>query len=124
MSSEARRAYLSALLQDRDAPTAILCAHGYLLANVTQDLLAIDAGVFDRTSLASMDDYAPFDIEPYFAVGATLPSKQMGRAAVELLQEAVAGPDRLRARHVVLPIELREGSRAPRAGSQLTAGRS
>lgn len=111
MSPPDRRAFLSSLLRLADPPSALLCAHGYVLATVMQDLVEIDAGTFDRINLASMDGYTPFDIAPYAAAGTRLPSKQMGLAAIDLLHEAIIAPDHTQARHVVLPIEVREGGR-------------
>ncbi|GAA5039175.1 DNA-binding LacI/PurR family transcriptional regulator [Thermocatellispora tengchongensis] len=104
MPEATRRQYLAGLLDGPEPPTALLCAHGYALATAMQDLRDLDPALLDRLALASMDDVAPFDIVPFITAAAVLPSKEMGRAAVELLQEDGA-------RHIVLPIEVREGAR-------------
>jgi DNA-binding LacI/PurR family transcriptional regulator len=122
MPPQARRMHLSSLLRSDDPPTALLCAHGYVLATVIQDLLEVEPGLLERIDLASMDDVAPFDIVPFIAAAAGLPSKEMGREAVGLLEESVTTRDPGLARHIVLPIDVREGARAAHALAQRAAG--
>ncbi|WP_117213851.1 substrate-binding domain-containing protein [Allorhizocola rhizosphaerae] len=109
MAPAARRQHLSSLLDSSEPPTALLCAHGYVLATVMQDLREIDPGLLERVALASMDDVAPFDIVPFITAAAALPSKEMGYRAVSLLEETVSAHEHPRARHIVLPIEVRHG---------------
>jgi DNA-binding LacI/PurR family transcriptional regulator len=118
LPADARRHHLVSLLESPEPPTALLCAHGYVLATVMQDLFQLDPGLPERIALASMDDVAPFDIVPFIDVAAALPSREMGRVAVGLLDEAVSAADQHRGRRVVLPIEVRDGAQT----RQLAAG--
>lgn len=122
MPAQARRTYLSSLLRSAEPPTALLCAHGYALAALIQDLLALDPGLLERLDLASLDDIAPFDIVPFITAAAALPSREMGRAAVGLLEESIAAREPAVARHIVLPIDVREGGRAAPALARRAAG--
>jgi GntR family transcriptional regulator of arabinose operon len=120
MPTPARRQYLSELLASAEPPTALLCAHGYVLATIIQDLLDLDPELLERLDLASMDNVAPFDIVPFITAAAVLPSKEMGQAAVGLLEEAIKANEGTRAHHLVLPADIRDGARASRALAQLS----
>lgn len=119
-----RRALLTALLNSAQPPTALLCAHGYVLATAAHDLLALGVAVPEQVDLAGMDDAGPYDLLPLAAVAAVLPSEEMGRQAMQLLAERIDAADGWRdARHIQLPIEIRTRDaaaahlRAVRAGT-------
>ena len=103
-----RRALLSGLLHGGQPPTVLLCAHGYVLAAAAADLLAAGVQVPDDVDLAGLDDAGPFDLLPLAAVAAVLPSEEMGRRAMRLLAERIAGDDPYRdPQHIMLPVGLR-----------------
>jgi len=104
-----RLAMLEALLDGPNAPTVFLCANGYVLAAAHRDLGALGM----ESELACMDDAGPYDLAPMAIAAGILPSAQMAGRAMELLAQRIAsGRPYGKARRIVLPISLREGTRA------------
>ena len=105
---------VEALLARPEPPTVLLCANGYALARAVEDLVRLGMEVPGRVDLAGMDDAGPFDILPLTAVAATLPSREMGQRAVELLHERISsGRPYDDVQNVVLPITIRTRDSAP-----------
>jgi LacI family transcriptional regulator len=109
-----RREMLRQLLSGPRPPTVFLCANGYVLATVAQDLVALGLGIPGDVDLAGMDDAGPFDVLPLTVAAVVLPSREMGRRAMYLLHDrvtgdrGVAGPER-----IVLPISVTTRRSAP-----------
>ncbi|WTL15331.1 GntR family transcriptional regulator [Kribbella sp. NBC_01505] len=106
LAGKPRLAMLSSLLQSAEPPTVLLCANGYVLAQVAEDLAALGRPDLE---LACMDDSGP----PYLtSVEGTLPSAEMARQAMELLLRRITSsrPYAAAPRHVVVPVEAREAS--------------
>jgi DNA-binding LacI/PurR family transcriptional regulator len=102
------------LLAADEPPTVLLCGNGYALAQAIEDLVALGLHVPGDIDVAGMDDAGPFDILPVTAVAATLPSREIGVQAGELLYQRMTNAEPYRdVRHVVLPIKLRTRNSAP-----------
>ena len=102
------------LLASAEPPTVLLCGNGYALAQAVEDLVALGRDVPGDIDLAGMDDAGPFDILPLTAVAATLPSREIGVRAAELLHSRITSGEPYREmQHVVLPIRLRTRKAAP-----------
>ncbi|HMG64185.1 MAG TPA: substrate-binding domain-containing protein, partial [Streptosporangiaceae bacterium] len=71
-------------------PSVLLCANGYVLASAAQDLLALGFAIPGDVDLAGMDDAGPFDVLPLTAAAVSLPSREMGRRAMELLHRRIS----------------------------------
>lgn len=110
----ARTEMLSTLLDGPEPPSVLLCANGYALARVVEDLVELGIDAPGRVDLAGMDQAGPFDILPLTAVAAVLPSREMGVEAARLLHERISsGEPAGSVRHVVLPIGIRTRDSAP-----------
>jgi DNA-binding LacI/PurR family transcriptional regulator len=106
-SERDRTAMLGGLLDGPNSPTAFLCANGYVLAAAHRDLAVLGAEV----KLACMDDAGPYDLAPMAVAAGILPSAQMAGRAMELLAQRIdSGRPYGKARRIVLPISLREGT--------------
>lgn len=112
-SLERRRKMLGDLLAGPEPPTVFLCANGYVLATVAEDLVSLGMGIPGDVDLAGMDDAGPFDVLPLTAAAVTLPSREMGRRAMELLHGRVTGARTGGPEQVVLPISVRTREAAP-----------
>lgn len=109
-----RTEVLRQLLGGAEPPTVLLCANGYVLAQVAEDLVPLGIDIPGRVDLAGMDQAGPFDILPLTAVAATLPSRRMGEEAATLLHARIADADPYRdVQHLVLPISIRTRESAP-----------
>jgi DNA-binding LacI/PurR family transcriptional regulator len=106
-SDRDRTELLGSLLDGPNAPTVFLCANGYVLAAAHRDLSTLGTEV----ELACMDDAGPYDLAPMAVAAGILPSAQMTSRAMELLAQRIDS-DRPygKARRIVLPISLREGT--------------
>jgi GntR family transcriptional regulator, arabinose operon transcriptional repressor len=112
--SPSRTEVLRQLLAGAEPPTVMLCANGYVLAQVAEDLVSLGIDIPGRVDLAGMDQAGPFDILPLTAVAASLPSRRMGEEAANLLHARIAEPDPYRdVQHLVLPISIRTRDSAP-----------
>lgn len=110
----ARREILEALLTAPKPPTVLLCANGYALARVVEDLVALGIDAPGRVDLAGMDQAGPFDILQLTAVAAVLPSREMGVEAARLLHDRITSGEPYRdVRHLVLPVGIRTRDSAP-----------
>lgn len=112
---EAARIAASQRLQDRPLPDALIASSGLILLGLTEALR--DAGLHfpESIALAGFDDL-PWTrlVEPGITVIAQ-PTYDLGQAAIELLLQRIAQPDKAK-RRVVLRGELRErGSSAKRS---------
>ena len=112
-SPERRRAMLGDLLAGSEPPTVFLCANGYVLATVAEDLVGLGLSIPGDVDLAGMDDAGPFDVLPLTAAAVTLPSREMGLRAMELLHGRVTGARTGGPEQVVLPISVRTREAAP-----------
>jgi GntR family transcriptional regulator, arabinose operon transcriptional repressor len=109
-----RTEVLRQLLGGAEPPTVLLCANGYVLAQVAEDLVSLGIDIPGRVDLAGMDQAGPFDILPLTAVAASLPSRRMGEEAATLLHARIAEPDPYRdVQHLVLPVSIRTRDSAP-----------
>ncbi|MEU6998049.1 GntR family transcriptional regulator [Nonomuraea sp. NPDC046570] len=109
-----RREMLRAMLDRSAPPTAILCANGFVLAHAARDLTAMGVEVPGQIELAGMDDAGPFDLLPLTIAAARLPSEEMGRRAMHLLNERITSqgaPHDIH--HIVLPIDIHTRESAP-----------
>jgi DNA-binding LacI/PurR family transcriptional regulator len=107
-SDDVRQATISRLLGSTDPPTAILCSNGFVLAAVASDLHQLGIDLSEQVELAGMDDAGPYDILPLTVVAATLPSREMGCRAMQVLAERIGSADPYAdGRHLVLPAEIR-----------------
>jgi DNA-binding LacI/PurR family transcriptional regulator len=97
-----RRLRLRRWLDSDAGLSAVVCGNAITLAVVVSDLLAIESRFPGSVELASMDETGPYGILPLAAASAGLPAREMGRAAVRMLQERIEGSTDP-ARHVVLP---------------------
>lgn len=105
---------LRGLLEAAEPPTVLLCANGYVLAQVAEDLVTLGIDTPGRVDLAGMDHAGPFSILPLTVVAAELPSRQMGEEAARLLHRRVGESDPYHdVRHIVLPIGIRTRDSAP-----------
>jgi GntR family transcriptional regulator of arabinose operon len=108
LAADQRRALLAGLLCGPQPPSVLLCANGYVLAGAAQDLLALGFAIPGDVDLAGMDDAGPFDVLPLTAAAVSLPSREMGRRAMELLHVRISaeapatGPEL-----VVVPVTVR-----------------
>jgi len=100
-----RRARLSELLHQPGPPTVLLCANGYVLASVAEDLVALGLDIPGDVDLAGMDDAGPFDVLPLTVAAVSLPSREMGVRAMRLLHQRVTGPATAPQR-IVLPVTM------------------
>jgi LacI family transcriptional regulator len=100
-----RRATLSELLRRPSPPTVLLCANGYVLASVAEDLVARGLDIPGDVDLAGMDDAGPFDVLPLTVAAVSLPSREMGKRAMRLLHQRVAAPAAAPER-IVLPVSV------------------
>ncbi|MFJ2133932.1 LacI family DNA-binding transcriptional regulator [Streptomyces sp. NPDC087845] len=108
LPDERRLKMLSAVLDRPEPPTVLLCANGHTLAHAARDLSVLGFEVPGRIELAGMDDAGPFDLLPLTIAAAQLPSREMGRRAMELLAQRIQDPDGPHeVEHVVLPVEIR-----------------
>jgi LacI family transcriptional regulator len=106
-SQDVRRALLGELLRGPEPPTVLLCANGYVLATVAEDLLALGLEVPGDIDLAGMDDAGPFDVLPLTVAAISLPSREMGRGAMRLLHRRATEPAGPRQPElVVLPVSV------------------
>lgn len=108
-----RLTWLRGLLDGPDAPTAVLCANGFVLATVARDLISLGVSVPDDVDLAGMDDAGPFDLLPLASIAAHLPSHEMGETAMRRLHSRLTGVAGAPAEHIVLPINLRTRADSP-----------
>jgi GntR family transcriptional regulator of arabinose operon len=101
----ARQRRLRSLLGSSEPLTALLFGNAPTLALAASDLLAMDAGVPGSVELASMDQSSPDAISPLAVASARLPTREMGRRAVQLVHERLEGST-APARHLVLSAEV------------------
>ena len=90
LAADRRQAMLAELLRGPNPPSVLLCANGYVLANAAQDLLALGFEIPGDVDLAGMDDAGPFDVLPLTAAAVSLPSREMGRRAMQLLHRRIS----------------------------------
>jgi LacI family transcriptional regulator len=91
-----------------------LCANGYVLATVAQDLVALGLGIPGDVDLAGMDDAGPFDVLPLTVAAVVLPSREMGRRAMYLLHDRVTGGHGIASpERIVLPVTVTTRRSAP-----------
>lgn len=103
-----RTAMLAEILEGPDSPSAVLCANGYVLALVAQDLITLGVDVPDEIELAGLDDAGPYSLLSLAVVAAMLPSEELGRQATRLLARRMASEDPYRdLEHLVLPVRIR-----------------
>ncbi|MFJ2642525.1 MULTISPECIES: LacI family DNA-binding transcriptional regulator [unclassified Streptomyces] len=108
LPDDRRLTMLSAFLDRPEPPTVLLCANGHTLAHAARDLSVLGLEVPGQIELAGMDDAGPFDLLPLTVAAARLPSREMGRRAMELLAQRIRDPDGPHeVRHVLLPVEIR-----------------
>jgi GntR family transcriptional regulator, arabinose operon transcriptional repressor len=100
-----RHAMLRSWLSSPDPPTAFVASNAHTLWVLRADLAALGIGIGDVT-IGCFSDDNPTTLEAIGAVGATLPSRQMGLAAATLLLHRVEGVQG-RSRRIVLPAVLR-----------------
>lgn len=100
-----RRALLTGLLRGPRPPSVLLCANGYVLARAAQDLVALGFAIPGDVELAGMDDAGPFDVLPLTVAAVSLPSREMGARAVDLLHRRITAPGQQRPpEQIVLPV--------------------
>lgn len=112
---EAARSAASERLQERPLPDALIASNGLILLGLTEALRDAGLGFPQSIALAGFDDL-PWTrlVEPGITVIAQ-PTYDLGQAAIELLLQRIAQPDKAK-RRVVLRGELRErGSSAKRS---------
>lgn len=113
-SSMGRDGIVAHLLRAQEPPTVLLCANGYALARVVNDLAELGDEATSAVELAGMDDAGPYDILPLTTVSARLPSRAIGEEAVRLLHERIVSGDPYRdVQRKVLPIQIRTRDAAP-----------
>lgn len=113
-TEEHRQAHLKRLLDMPEPPTALLCAHGYVLTAAAHDLVLLGVEIPGHIDLASMDTAGPYDILPLAAVSAALPAQELGREAARLLCNRITGQGSSdAAKHIVLPVEIRTRASSP-----------
>jgi DNA-binding LacI/PurR family transcriptional regulator len=104
----ARQRQLQHLLDLEQPPTAMLCSNGYVVAAAAHDLTALGINVPDTIDLAGMDDAGPYNLLPLTVLCASLPSKELGRAAARLLHERITSEGPLGAtERIILPVRIR-----------------
>lgn len=91
-TDKTRRTLLADLLQGPQPPTVLVCANGYVLATVAQDLIALGLEIPGDIDLAGMDTAGPFNVLPLTAAAISLPSREMGQRAMRLLHERISNP--------------------------------
>lgn len=103
-----RTAMLAEVLEGPDPPTAVLCANGYVLALVAQDLITLGVDIPDEIELAGLDDAGAYGMLPLAVVAGILPSEELGREATRLLARRMASDDPYRdPQRLVLPVRIR-----------------
>ncbi len=112
---DAARAAATERLNDRPLPDALIASNGLILLGLTEALRNAGLRFPESIALAGFDDL-PWTrlVEPGITVIAQ-PTYDLGQAAIELLLQRIAQPDKAK-RRVVLRGELRErGSSAKRS---------
>ncbi|MEV6116487.1 LacI family DNA-binding transcriptional regulator [Streptomyces sp. NPDC052109] len=105
LAPEQRRSRLAELLRGDSPPDVLLCSNGYVLAAAAHDLAALGYEVPGDVELAGMDDAGPFDVLPLTVAAVSLPSREIGDAAMRLLHRRITE---------------RAAGRAPAAAPELT----
>jgi DNA-binding LacI/PurR family transcriptional regulator len=107
LADKPRLEMLSGLLRSAEPPTVLLCANGYVLAQVAEDLAVLGVQI----ELACMDDSGP---QRLTSVEAVLPSEEMARQAMDLLLRRITSsrPYAAPPRHVIIPVAVRESAGA------------
>jgi DNA-binding LacI/PurR family transcriptional regulator len=104
----ARQLQLQHLIELPEPPTAMLCSNGYVVAAAVHDLIALGVAVPDTIDIAGMDDAGPYNLLPLTVLCASLPSKELGRQAAQLLNSRLSSADALGAtERVILPVTIR-----------------
>lgn len=106
-TEERRRSHLQRLFALPEPPTALLCANGYVVAGVAQDLAGVDPKLLHEIDLAGLDSAGPYDLVPLTVVAALLPSEELGRRGALLLHQRIHQEPAPNVERVVLPIEIR-----------------
>ena len=97
-----RQERLRRLLDSPEGLTAIIGGSASTMSLAASDLLALSEGFSGAVELANMDELGPYDVSPLAVVSATLPAREMGVRAMQLLHDRMAGSQDP-PRHVVLP---------------------
>ena len=93
---------LRSLLDSAEGLTAIIGGSAWTMSRAASDLLALPEGFAGAVELANMDELGPYDVSPLAVVSATLPAREMGARALQVLHERMLGSQDP-PRHVVLP---------------------
>lgn len=115
LAPEQRAERLATLLNSAEAPTAFLCANGYVLAAAAHDLLALGKHIPDDVTVACMDDAGPYDLLPLADIAGKLPSWEIAAEAMRLLSRRITDeqPYSRPRERIVLPIGLRGEESGP-----------
>jgi len=102
---ESRQALLRSWLSAPYRPTAYLAVNSRVLGVVATDLLSLGVRLPEDAALAAMDNASLDTLLALAVATVTLPSYEMGRAAMSLLLERLRAPGDHPAQHIVLPVE-------------------
>ncbi len=99
-----RRARLTTWLDSPYRPTAYLTANSECLVAVTTDLMGLGVTLPGEVEMASMDNSILDMVLATRARSVTLPSYEMGRTAMSVLLDQLAGANTQLLRQIVLPV--------------------